>query len=357
MSRPVVCAQTEFRAIGTTNRILATDLAVLPEATAIARDYLDALDRAVSRFRTDSEVCRLAVSAAAGPASALMSPTFAQALRAGLYAAALTDGLVDPTVGSAVIASGYDADLDLVQARAGFEVSDAGPVPGWRSVRIDDADRLTVPAGCVIDLGATAKAFAADTIAAMLADQLPGGFLVNLGGDLAVSGRIPDGGWRVGVQTADGGTAQVVTTTGQAMATSSTRLRTWRVRHPGLVPNLAGRGQDDNPAGHGPDPKRAAGALDDDASSRRTGATAHHIVDPRTGRTSSAVWAQVTCAGVTALEANAASTAAIVLGLDAPTWLEQRGIPARLDAGDGQVRLTAGWPAPDCEVPRPLISL
>ena len=74
MSRPVVCAQTEFRAIGTTNRILATDLAVLPEATAIARDYLDALDRAVSRFRTDSEVCRLAVSAAAGPASALMSP-------------------------------------------------------------------------------------------------------------------------------------------------------------------------------------------------------------------------------------------------------------------------------------------
>ena len=55
VTRPVPVVQAEFRAIGTTNRILATDLTVLTEATAIAREHLDALDLAVSRFRPDSE--------------------------------------------------------------------------------------------------------------------------------------------------------------------------------------------------------------------------------------------------------------------------------------------------------------
>jgi thiamine biosynthesis lipoprotein len=54
----------------------------------------------------------------------------------------------------------------------------------------------------------------------------------------------------------------------------------------------------------------------------------------------------VSCAGASALEANAASTAAIVLGPDAPAWLQAHGIPARLDRADGGVALTCGWPAP-----------
>ncbi len=309
VTRPVPVVQAEFRAIGTTNRILATDLTVLTEATAIAREHLDALDRAVSRFRPDSEVCRLAARAAGGPASTLASPTFAAALRAALHAARVTDGLVDPTVGSAVVANGYDADLDAVRDRASFQRTRLADVPGWENVEIDASDRVTVPAGCLIDLGATAKAFAADTIAGLLADRLPGGFLVNLGGDIAVSGPLPAGGWRVGVQTADGAVAQVVTTTGQGLATSSTRLRTWATD-----------------PGHN---------------------RAHHIVDPRTGLTAPSTWAQVSCAGASALEANAASTAAIVLGPDAPAWLQAHGIPARLDERDGEVTLTCGWPVPD----------
>ena len=316
MLRTEPCVQAEFRAIGTTNRILATDLTVLIEATAIAREHLDALDRAVSRFRPDSEVCRLAVRAVAGPASAHASPTFAAALRAALHAARITDGLVDPTVGSALVANGYDADLDVVRARAGFVRSRVAEVSGWENLEIDESDRVTVPAGCLIDLGATAKAFAADTIAGMLAARLPGGFLVNLGGDIAVSGRLPAGGWRVGVQTADGAVAQVVTTTGQGLATSSTQLRTWATG-PGSPSGRDGAGR------------------------------AHHIVDPRTGHTAPPTWAQVTCAGASALEANAASTAAIVLGPDAPAWLQARGIPARLDGCDGEVTFTCGWPDPD----------
>ncbi len=297
-----------FSAIGTTNRLLTTDPGVIADAVLVAQDHLAELDAAASRFREDSEVSRLAARAAHGPAWAFASPVLAAYLRAGLRAAELTDGLVDPTVGAAVVASGYDADMDLVRARGG-RVGDAAPapIPGWRSVTLEDAtDRVSVPQGCLLDLGASAKGQAADTIARLLAERLPGGFLVSLGGDIAVSGEIPEGGWRVGVEDADGHVVQVVTSTGQAIATSSTRLRTW--------------------------------AADDGVR--------HHIVDPRTGRTAPAVWAQVTCAGASALEANAASTAAVVLGAEAPAWLAARGIPARLDGVDGTVHLVAGWPEP-----------
>lgn len=299
-------AATTFTAIGTSHRIVATEAAALPEARALALDHLAALDLAASRFRPDSEVSRLAAAARHRAASAFVSPILADHVRAALRAAVLTDGLVDPTVGAAVVATGYDADMAVVRARDVAVAAGSAAVPGWRSVRLDDAtDRLTVPAGCLLDLGSTAKAHAADTIARLLATLLPGGFLVDLGGDVAVGGRAPDPGWQVGVEAADGTVLQVVGTRGPALATSSTRLRRW--------PTSAG--------------------------------LAHHVVDPRTGTTAPATWAQVTCAGATALEANAASTAAIVLGPAAPAWLVGHRIPARLDGADGSVRFTPGWPA------------
>jgi thiamine biosynthesis lipoprotein len=159
----------------------------------------------------------------------------------------------------------------------------------------------------MLDLGATAKAYAADLIAARLGRELRGGFLVNLGGDIAVSGLLPVGGWDIGVEDEHGVVRQVVVSSGHAVATSSTRRRTWTA----------------------------------------DGEQRHHIVDPRTGRTASTAWSQVTCAGVSALEANAASTAAVVLGSEAPEWLAGHGIPARLDADLGRAVVTPGWPNPE----------
>jgi thiamine biosynthesis lipoprotein len=300
-------ATATFRAIGTTIRLVVTRPDALEEATALTRAHLDALDLAVSRFRSDSEVSRLARAAERGPASAVVSPVFAGSLRAGLRAARLTGGLVDPTVGRAVAASGYDDDLDAVRARPASPAAvRAGDVPGWRSVSIDPVtDRVDVPRGCLIDLGATAKAHAADVLAERLAALLPGGVLVNLGGDIAVGGQPPEGGWRVAVEDGDE-VLQVISLSTQAVTTSSTRLRTWQLAD---------------------------------------GGTRHHIVDPRTGRTAPDTWAQVTCVAGCALEANTASTAAVVLGDDAPAWLEANGIPARLDA-PGRVVTTTGWPQP-----------
>ncbi len=300
-------AAAAFDAIGTHHQLIVTRPEALGAAIVMARTHLADLDLAASRFRPDSEVRALARLAADQDAAALVSSVLADSLRAALRAAALTEGLVDPSVGGAVIASGYDADIDEVRGR------DAAPavpvaVPGWRSLVLDAAARrLRVPQGTVIDLGASAKAHAADTIAAALAEQLPGGFLVNLGGDIAVSGELPPDGWQIGVEGTHGDVRQVVTSRGQAFATSSTGRRAWT----------------------------------------QAGEPRHHIVDPRTGRTAPVVWEQVTCAATKALEANAASTAAVVLGVEAPAWLEARGIPARLDpAGGGHIVTTTGWPKP-----------
>lgn len=315
-----------FQAIGTTNRVVVTDPRTLVEATQLAVWYLGELDLAVSRFRPDSEVSRLAARAATREAWCFASAMFADHLRAALRAARLSGGLVDPTVGSAVVSSGYDVDIGAVRARqsVGPWPGAAAPaqVAGWQQVILDErTNRLTTPRGVLLDLGATAKAHAADRVAGLLTGRLAGGFLVNLGGDVAVGGPIPEGGWRVGVEAADGTVGQVVVTTGQAIATSSTMLRNWTTTD---------------------------------------GRRRHHIVDPRTGRTASSTWAQVSCAAVTALEANTASTAAIVLGEDAPGWLAAHGIPARLDRSDGSVTVTPGWPdpaladaAPNTRVDRP----
>ena len=318
----VFTASASFEAIGTRHHLIVTRPETLGAAISVARDHLAELDAAVSRFRPDSEVSALARQHAGRDATALVSPVFAASLAAALRAARLTDGLVDPTVGGAVIASGYDDDLAVVRARTTGDHSHATDaaatqtaatpaqplVPGWRSVELDEPlRRVRVPVGTVLDLGASAKAWAADAIAARLAESLDGGFLVNLGGDLAVSGDLPAEGWQVAVEGTAGEVRQVVASHGQAFATSSTGRRTWT----------------------------------------HQGRTRHHIVDPRTGRTAPVVWEQVTCAAATAVEANAASTAAVVLGLEAPAWLAARGIPARLDPADGGgVVTTPGWPQP-----------
>jgi thiamine biosynthesis lipoprotein len=315
MPAPTAYARTEvdgaagatFRAIGTTNQILCTRPGALDPAVELAQSRLREVDDAVSRFRPDSELMRLAQRARRAPAEAFVSTTCAAYLDAALRVARMTGGLVDPTIGSALVAAGYDDDLDAVRARGEFRQVRIGHVPHWHTVHLNvSARRVSVAAGTLLDLGATAKAHAADTIAAALAEALPGGFLVNLGGDIAVSGELPRGGWSVGVDDAGGVTRQVVASTGQALATSSTRLRVWQTA--------------DGPR--------------------------HHIIDPRTGRTAASTWQQVTCAAASCLEANAASTAAIILGDDAAEWLAIQGIPSRLDRADGVVVATPGWPEP-----------
>jgi thiamine biosynthesis lipoprotein len=302
--RPATFHGASFEAIGVTNQVIVLDAGALPRARELAAAEVVALDRACSRFRDDSELARLG-SRAGRPVA--VSPLLAEALAAALDAAADTEGLVDPTVGASMRALGYDRDFAvLVRARPRprFELV---PASGWRSVRLDRARRLvSVRAGTELDLGATAKAFAADRIARAVADEVGGPALVNLGGDVAVRGAPPEG-WPVRVTDRHRdatGAGQTVAVRVGGLATSSTTVRRWR----------AGRVE------------------------------LHHVLDPRTGAPAPERWRTVSVAAGSCLSANAAATAAIVLGDAAPGWLAERGLAARLVARDGTVVTTGGWP-------------
>src|SRR5271165_2623497 len=172
-----------FEVFGTTAVLLVTDPAVVRQARAIADRVLAEVDLACSRFRPDSELVRL--NAADGEPLSI-STTFADLLAAALRAARLTGGNVDPTCARALTGLGYDRDFADIKAAgdAGPRLTGSvGPLPGWRNVHLDRAARrVWLEHGAQIDLGATAKAWAADRCADQLADGLHCGVLVSLGG-------------------------------------------------------------------------------------------------------------------------------------------------------------------------------
>jgi thiamine biosynthesis lipoprotein len=285
-----------WEALGTTASVYVTARDGLEPARVAVADELDAIDLACSRFRADAELARVN----AGGTRAV-GPLLAEAIAVALRAAQLSDGIVDPTIGEALILAGYDRDF--AQLRPVTGPIKAVRVPGWRAIAFDGERRMvTVPKGVLLDLGATAKALAADRAAAAAAHAANCAVLVNLGGDVAVAGEPPAQGWIVGVgDDHRGPAAQRITIRSGGVATSSTAVRRW-----------------------GPD--------------------RHHIIDPRTGVPAGKHWRTVSVAAATCVDANTASTAAIVLGPSAPRWLEERRLPARLVARDGAVTTVGAWP-------------
>ena len=304
-----------WRAIGTSVHLLVTDVRALATARRMLTEDLAALDAACSRFRADSEIVALDDAPADGrgrTGPVRISPLLAGALAVALRAARLTDGDVDPTVGGALSAAGYDRDFALVRRDGPPVRLTVRSVPGWREIELDEAAGVvSLPRGTQLDLGATAKAWAADRASARIAAELGCGALVNLGGDIAVAGAAPPGGWRIRVQDVTGrpeeppaGPSAVIAIHSGGLATSSTAARRWR----------------------------------------RGGDVLHHILDPRSGLPAAPVWRTASVAADTCADANAASTAAIIRGEAALAWLAGLGLPARLVAESGAVVTLCGWP-------------
>jgi thiamine biosynthesis lipoprotein len=282
---------------GTTARIVVTDPALLDAAAEIARAELGAVDAACSRFRDDSE---LRAACRSGGRAVTVSPLLADLVAAALQVARETDGDVDPTVGAALCGLGYDRDFAQITGRLVAPAVRVFPVPDHRAIRLRDCE-LTVPDGVLLDLGATAKAAAADRIAALIAFRLGVGVLVALGGDIATAGPSPSGSWQVLVRDRPGDpSCTIMLPAGAALATSSTAGRTW-----------------------GPD--------------------LHHIVNPRTGRPAARIWRTVSVAASSCLRANALTTAAIVRGRGAFALLSD--VPSRLVTPSLDVLRLGGWPA------------
>lgn len=298
-------AAASWLALGTEVRLVLTEGSRLDDARRLLEADLAEVDAACSRFRADSELCALPRDGR----PATVSPLLAEAIGVALRAARLTDGDVDPTIGGALDAAGYDRDFVAITPRRRGVVP--RQIPGWRSVRLDGRT-LTMPPGTQLDLGATAKAWAADRSAARIAGQSGAGVLVGLGGDIAVVGPAPAECWKIRVQDIAGhpeddpeGPYAIVAIRDGGLATSSVTARRWR----------------------------------------RGGDILHHILDPRTGLPAEAVWRTVSVAAGTCADANAASTAAIIRGVAAPSWLAGHHLAARLVDTKGLVLTVAGWPA------------
>ncbi len=297
----------EWQALGTSVRLVVTEAAAAERARAAVEAVLSAVDLACSRFREDSELCALNRSAGRWLA---VGPVLFEALEAAVWAASTTGGAVDPTVGRALRAAGYDRDFARIPADGGPIVMRLQPVPGWQAVELDrERRRARLGPGTEVDLGSTAKGLAADRAAeSAQAAMGAGGTLVSLGGDIAVAGTAPAGGWPVLV--AEDCTVpldskgEVVLIEAGGIATSSTSVRRWT----------------------------------------RGGVELHHIIDPATGAPTTGPWRAATVAAASCLQANTAATAAIVMGAGALAWLDELRLPARLVDVDGRVSAVGGWP-------------
>ena len=298
------------QAFGGSLRLVVTRPSRLTSAREAMERCLAEIDAAASRFRSDSELSR--INAAAGRA-VRVSPILGRAITEALRAARLSGGAVDPTVGAAIRLAGYDADFAAVPADGRAIHLVAERIPGWRAVGYDAATRtLFLPRGVELDLGSTAKALAADlSAAAAFAAAGEGGVLLSLGGDIAVAGEPPSGGWDIQVSEDSGapideGEESIAISDG-GVATSSTTVRRWT----------------------------------------RGGVELHHIIDPATGVPARGPWRTATVVAGTCVDANIASTAAIVMGRAAVEWLDTQRLPARLVGQDGAIHRTALWPIPE----------
>jgi thiamine biosynthesis lipoprotein len=247
------------------------------------RRLFEQADHRFSRFRADSELNR--VNAAAGRVTTVSS-AFAETLELALWAAQETDGFVDPTLGGAIEAAGYDRDF--------VELPADGPAPGpgqpgaWQRIELHGR-ALSIPAGMRLDLNGVVKSNTVDHALAVLA----GDGWVSAGGDVAARGALdvalPGGG---AVRLEAGG-----------LATSGTAHRYWR----------------------------------------RGGVLYHHLIDPATGAPAAPAWEQVTVAGASCLDADVAAKAAFLRGEAGPGWLDERGLPGRFIRTDGSLVVNRSW--------------
>ncbi len=311
---PVTSGVSQWPLWSTTARIVVTDPDRLEAARAVVVAELAAVEQACSRFRSDTELHTVVYPAAGRPVR--VSSRLAALVGAALHAASWTEGDVDPTVGARLSELGYDRDFAQLPGPVGVRPAPLGgpnphrgsaamsltivPTPEWRMVRLD-GDLLSVPAGVQLDLGSTAKAWAADRCASLVADQCRVGVLVSLGGDIATAGPSPAHGWRVLVRDRPGDPGAVVRLpAGAALATSSTVSRRW-------------------------------------------GAGMHHIIDPRLGMPCAPIWRTASVAARDCVTANTVSTATLVRGARAPRWLREIGAPARLVDANRRVRVFGSW--------------
>lgn len=291
-----------FRALGSeclVRIVVADDDASGPDLLDRAVTRLAELEGRWSRFRPDSELSALNAHAGA--------PVFTSTETATLVAMAIeawrvTDGLFDPTVHDALVASGYDRTFEELDGAA-HAATPPAPAPGPAAIEVDERIGLVVlPEGCHIDLGGIGKGRCADLVAEELLGAGALGVCVDLGGDVRVGGLTVGGGddWVIAVDSPSepGTDLAVLRLAGGAVTTSSSARRRWSTAEGG----------------------------------------AHHLIDPATGRPAAAGLCAVTVVSGAAAWGEVHAKAALIAGARRGAELiEDAGMCALLVGDDGSV--------------------
>lgn len=289
----------EFHAMGS-RMLVAADTAAAAERIDRVPWWFRAWEACLTRFQPDSELSTL--NRAAREAFAV-SEVLWDALQASLSAERFSDGLVRPTLAPWVEAAGYDRAFEAVLDIQTSSATVLAPPVSARTEILLDAKRrcVTLAEGCQLDLGGTAKGWAADR--AMHRLQSLGSCLVDAGGDIAIHGPRLDGrGWPVGIGDPfrPGESIDLLCLTQGGVATSGRDYHCWQ----------------------------------------RDGIWQHHVLDPRTGLPASTDVLTATVVARNTVEAEAAAKVALILGSNtALDWLDsQPSLAGLLVLEDGSVR-------------------
>ena len=284
-------ARHTFGAMGTEIEVLIASDRETPELFEAAEMEFERLESLFSRFRPESELCRLNRTGH-GP----VSPEMFELLELALSGREMTGGRFDPTVHDAIVAAGYDRTFEEIEDAT--SVLPAGPCGG--DVLLDAIRGVVeLGSGVRLDLGGIAKGYSADRVCTLLAEDCS--CLVNAGGDLAVHGLLDGQPWPVAVALANA--PLTVTLAEGALATSGTDSRAWL----------------------------------------QAGRPRHHLIDPRTGEPAETDLLRVTAAGSSAVEAEIWAKALLLAGeREAAAEAAARGISCVLVTTDGRTRLEGG---------------
>ncbi len=243
--------------------------AVLADINAAMSTYQP--DSAISRFNNSEKTTWFEV-----PVS------FVVVADAALQVARQTEGAFDPTVGPIVQRWGFGASEEQPIPPPAAELEQLRAMTGYRHLQTrlsPPAVRKSIP-GLQLDFSAIAKGYAVDRLAQLVSDQGFEDYLVEIGGELRVSGNNQQGEhWRVGVEypDADGTSVKSALLLNGAGVASSGDYRNFR---------------------------------------QADGARYSHIIDPRTAAPVTHNLAAVTVVANNAMYADAWATALMVLGAE-----------------------------------------
>ncbi len=218
-----------------------------------------------------------------------VSPEFAEVVERALKISRITDGAFDPTVKPLVDHWGFGSRQisNIEQGISNDEVDRIMDSVGWEKVVLAGNSLSKKEKHVQLDLSAIAKGYGVDAVAEVIRSFGIKDFLVEIGGEIVVSGfNREKNPWRVGVESPSGTEIfQALELLGGAMATSGD-YRNFRTREDGT--------------------------------------RFSHIIDPHMGRPAETDVASVSVLATSCMDADAAATALFVMGSEKSfQWLEK----------------------------------